>query len=85
MEPYPWLEQLRHMEREDPWRRECLGRVQALTAGYEAACAGLTPSQRQAIEDYIAACEEVEHASVFLAYTLGKSHGVSCGNGREKG
>lgn len=45
-----WLEELARMEKEDPWRQECLARVNGLTA----------------------ACEELEHASVFLAYALGR-------------
>lgn len=71
MEEYPWLEELNRMEKEDPWRRECLARVIERTAAYEQAVQALTREQRQAVEDYIAACEELEHASVFLAYGLG--------------
>lgn len=74
MEEYPWLEALNRMEQNDPWRQECLARVKDLTADYEEACAVLTVQQRQVVEDYIAACEELEHASIFLAYSLGKKH-----------
>lgn len=66
-----WQEELLRREKEDPWRRECLARVIERTAAYEQAIQALTREQRQAVEDYIAACEELEHASVFLAYGLG--------------
>ena len=75
MEQYPWLEALNQMEKIDPWRQLCLERVLELQPEYDAACAGLTQAQRQTVENYIAACEELEHASVFLAYALGREQG----------
>ena len=39
---------------------------------YLAVCSALTPEQRNAIEDYISACEELENYMTLIAYRLGR-------------
>ena len=42
---------------------------------YAAAVQGLSPVQRQAIEDYIALCEELEYQKTVTAYYCGGRNG----------
>jgi len=58
--------------REDPWCRECSRVISDRTPAYENAVQHLTPEQRKAVEDYIAACEEMEYSRVYVAYALGR-------------
>ena len=57
---------------ENPWCRECAREVENRTESYENAVRHLTPEQQDAVERYIAACEEMEYSRVFVAYQLGK-------------
>ena len=52
----------------DPWYQDCAKEVQQRTAAYEMICSTLTPQQQEDLDLYIAACEELEHTAVFVAY-----------------
>ena len=56
----------------DEWYQQCLEKVEAREPDFLAIRAKLPLSQQQALDGYIAACEELEHALVLLAYRLGK-------------
>ena len=59
---------------ENPWCRKWSREVDNHTPAYAQALETLTPQQREAVEDYIAACEELEYARIFVAYTIGREH-----------
>ena len=55
----------------------CLQRAEEVanqTEAYREAVKDLTPEQIEAIENYIAACEEFEYAHIFVAYQMGRDH-----------
>ena len=56
----------------DEWYQQCLEDVKARESGFLAIREKLPPSQQQALDGYIAACEELEHALALLAYRLGR-------------
>ena len=66
-----FVEELVRRCQEDPWCQECAKEVAARTPAYEKALEDLTPRQREAVEDYIAACEELEYSRSFVAFSLG--------------
>ena len=76
MDNYDWQDSLIRRSKLDPWVAECQALVDAMTPGYLAILACLTPGQRETLSDYIAACEEREHSLTLLAYSLGKEHAV---------
>ena len=57
---------------ENPWCRKWSREVDNRTPAYAQALETLTPRQREAVEDYIAACEELEYSRSFVAYALGR-------------
>ena len=57
---------------ENPWCRKWSREVTNRTPAYAQALETLTPQQREAVEDYIAACEELEYSRSFVAYALGR-------------
>ena len=56
----------------DKWYQQCLQEVRALETEFLEVRATLTPEQQDALDRYIAACEELEHALTQLAYHLGQ-------------
>ena len=69
-----FLEELNSRIRNDPWHQECVNEVQKRSAAYEALRSTLNPQQQEDLDLYIAACEELEHSAVFLAYQIGREH-----------
>lgn len=69
-----FMDELNQRTMADPWYRECADEMQQRTAAYQAIYQTLTPQQQEDLELYIAACEEAEHAAVFVAYRLGREH-----------
>lgn len=74
-----WLEQGIHqvnaLLRRDPDFQGLSQRLDEAKKDYDAAVQGLTPEQRQTVEDYIALCEELEYQRTFTAYYCGKRNG----------
>ena len=66
-----WMELLAQLAKKDEWYQECLARMKKKEGEYLEAVKALAPQQHQLIEDYIAACEELEHALLPIAYRLG--------------
>ena len=66
-----WEEKLFEKARTDSWYQTCLAELKERAVEYEKILEMLPPEQQDAVEGYIAACEELDHALVILAYTLG--------------
>ena len=56
----------------DPEFRWYQNMVQNTEKVYLEVCESLSPEQKQAVEDYIAACEDLDDYLTVLAYDLGK-------------
>ena len=56
----------------DEWYQQCLQKVKDCETDYLELKAALSPAGQEALDRYIAVCEELEHALVQLAYRLGK-------------
>ena len=78
MNELDWQEALVRKSEDDPWAGACRAQVKALTPAYLAILESLPPWQQEALSDYIAACEEYEHAMTLLAYALGREHASTC-------
>ena len=74
-----WLErgihQVNDLLRNDQDFQGLSQRLDTAKRDYDAAVKELPSNQRQAIEDYIALCEELEYQKTFTAYYCGKRHG----------
>ena len=56
----------------DGWVQECKARMEELEPAYQAIRGMLTPEQQELLDDYIAACEELEYSHIYVAYQLGR-------------
>lgn len=70
-----WIKQMNELAGRDPEHMELLARVEALEPEYKRIKAALPPADQEILDDYIAACEELEYHRIFPAYQLGKQHG----------
>lgn len=71
-----WMDKVYQLAHTDGWYQECLEDLKRRTPAYEEVLRSLTESQREALEAYIAACEELEHALLPIAYHLGYREGI---------
>ena len=69
-----WNDLLDEAQRDEEYRWH-LEAVRHAETEYLAVCETLSPDQRQAVEDYIAACEAQDDYMVTLAYRLGRRKG----------
>jgi hypothetical protein len=72
-----WMELVSQFAKSDAWYQACFARMKEKEEKYLEIMDLLTPQQRQAVEDYIAASEEMEHALLPIAYRLGAVVGDS--------
>lgn len=70
-----WQKELDTLCRVEPWYQQCLLDTAAAEPGFETLRGSMTQAQRETLDRYIAACEELDHARLLLAYELGKTHG----------
>ena len=63
----------------DPDYQQALQKLEEVEPEYLALLETLTPEQRDVLERYIAACEEVDDALLFLAYEDGRKNGFRIG------
>ena len=63
----------------DPDYQQALRKLEKVEPDYLALLETLTPEQRDVLERYIAACEEVDDALLFLAYEDGRKNGFRMG------
>ena len=59
----------------DPDYQQALQELQKVEPEYRALLETLNPEQRDVLERYIAACEELDDALLFLAYEEGRQNG----------
>ena len=69
-----FIDELNRRSLENPWCLECATDVSSRFSAYEDAVKDLSPDQKDAIECYIGACEELEFSLVYVAYQLGREH-----------
>ena len=67
MEKNKWLEELTEKAKHDPYYQRCLTEVKALEPIFLKIRASLPELQQKALDAYISACEELDHAFVMLA------------------
>ena len=70
-----WMEELDQICRKDAWYQLWLARVEELEMSYEQVRGILDKTQKESLDRYIMACEELDHARIALAYQLGRVHG----------
>lgn len=75
MEEFDFWMEVGRMSRDDEWHRTCLEMVQQREAAYFAIRDSLPPQQQEELEDYLAACQELDASLALLAYQLGRQHG----------
>jgi len=72
MEVQSWVDELDQMCQKDEWYQLWLARVEKLEPAYEQVRGFLDEAQREALDQYIMACEELDHARQLLSYQLGR-------------
>lgn len=70
-----WVEELNKMCREDDRYQLWLAKVTELEPVYEQMRELLAQKQREVLDQYIIACEELDYTRQGLSYRLGKIHG----------
>ena len=66
MEENKWLEELMKKAKNDPYYQHCLTEVRQLEPLFLQIRASLPEMQRKALDAYISACEELDHALLHL-------------------
>ena len=69
-----FINELNRRSLENSWCLERAGDVADTVEAYTQAVKDLTPEQQEAVERYIASCEELEFSLVYIAYALGREH-----------
>ena len=67
-----WEDRLDIIARHDPWHQECLGEVEKFTADFERIRNALSETDRELLDLYIAACEELEHSRTLIAHRMSR-------------
>ena len=75
MNTYDWMDELNRRADGDEWFQARLEDVKAREPAFLAIRDTLTEAQRDALDDYIGACEDLEHSRTLLAYELGREKG----------
>ena len=68
MEDNRWLEELTEKAKHDPYYQECLTEVRELEPMFLNIRSALPELQQKALDAYISACEELDHALLLLAH-----------------
>ena len=74
MEEQAWAEEMLQLCRKNEWYQQWLQKAKDLEPGYEQIRGNLSEEQREILDRYIMACEEMDHIRQILAYQLGKRH-----------
>ena len=69
MEKTAWLMELTEKAKHDPCYQQCLTEVRELEPMFLKIRSSLSELQQQALDAYIGACEELDHALLLLAKT----------------
>ena len=67
-----WLENLMERAAADPWYQECLADLNAREPAFLAIRSALPEAQRDALDAYIAACEELDFSILQVACAPGR-------------
>ena len=67
MKEINWYEKLTELARHDHHYQACLAEVKRLEPGFLVLRDSLTGQQRQILDGYLSACEEMDHALLMLA------------------
>ena len=70
METREWMEELTDAAREDPAYQACLAEAKRLEPAFLALRDSLSGPQRDILEGYLCACEEMDHALLSLTESL---------------
>ena len=73
MDERTWLDALEQMCREDDWYRQWLKKATELEPAYERIREKLNEADREILDQYIMACEEMDNTRQLLAYKLGRN------------
>ena len=71
-----WMDELTRLAKDDPWYQECLADVRRKETAFVKLRDALPQAQQQELDAYIAACEELEHALLPIAYRIGLTHAL---------
>ena len=72
MEDQVWMDELNMICREDSLYQHWLARAEELEPAFELLRGVLSEGQRETLDQYIMACEELDHVRKVLAYQLGR-------------
>lgn len=67
-----WEKVLADIAKQDEHYQNCLNEVQELEILFLRLREMLSPTQRELLDRYLSACDELDHAMVRLAYQLGR-------------
>ena len=67
-----WTKELIERAKTDILYQQMLAEVKTREIEFLNICQALSREQKQIIDDYIAACEELDHILAGIAYTLGR-------------
>ncbi len=67
-----WLDTVYALAKEDAWCQECRKQVEAAEPAFIRLKNRLEPSEREALDRYISACEELRFSLVPIAYEVGR-------------
>ena len=70
----PWIKEMQALAKADPWYQECLAEVERREPEFQRIREKLTDEEQEALDLYIAACEELQYSCIYPAYELGKRH-----------
>ena len=66
-----WMEEVQRMAQTDAWYQCALEKVKKLEPAYLEILQSLPQEKREALEDYITACEAMDDALLRIAYQFG--------------
>ena len=56
----------------DEWYQQCLAEVKNRETAFLNIREMLAENQREQLDAYVSACEELEHSKIYIAYEIGK-------------
>ena len=76
-ELYPWYDEVLARVKDDPWHRECLAETARWEPQFLKIRDSLSPEDQEALDFYIAACEQLRSSFIYPAYEVGRGHGIA--------
>ena len=72
MDDYALVLEVHRREQTDEWFCQCRDFVDLYEPAYQAILETLTQAQQLQLDNYISACENLEHARLFISYQIGR-------------